>query len=77
MNLSLSNNLASELKLNKKMLHLRTYMAPLIICIFKHRSSRVAEDELNSELDCMKTPTANSRGGEEYSTVHDMKYNMK
>jgi hypothetical protein len=36
----------------------------------------VVEGELNSEPDCKTTPTANIRRGEEYTTVHDMKYDM-
>jgi hypothetical protein len=43
---------------------------------YYYRSAAVAEVELNSEPDYKKTPTANSMGGEEYSTVHDMKYDM-
>jgi hypothetical protein len=44
--------------------------------MFYYRSATVAEAKLNSEPDCKTTFTENSRGAEEYSTVHDMKYDM-
>ena len=58
------------------MSHLRTYNVPLFHNMFYYRSGMVAEAKLNSEPNCKTTPAANSRGGEEYSTVHDMKYKM-